>query len=368
MKVYEIVSKDNLVDEGLKADLTKKIGRWWSGKRRKAQADAARAARQDKSWLTGRAKYSVKNLTGRELADAVAKRAAAGNRARALAKIKSFGGTFMNVLSMLGIAYYVQDYWTNIDVVETQWEEYLAALKSGKVPEGNMFVNEDGTLMEHNEALAKAQEIRQELLGKATAGILAVGGFLGKFISGFGSIVKIVPIPGFGIAGSALKGLGALFKLGESQKAIRLSALAWLETSETGKELMQHWIAVSFLRAVGYGTDRFLKLLETSVDELEKWLEEKTGLDVPGVPDALRSKIKPDPEEEKRTADRDAKKIYVNDVLVTDYDGYLTTSRDILLSPKIKNEIWRAKQAGQPSPLAAIPKKPGASYPPEVLN
>jgi hypothetical protein len=55
-------------------------------------------------------------------------------------------------------------------------------------------------------------------------------------------------------------------------------------------------------------------------------------------------------------------------VLVTDYDGYLTTSRDVLLSPKIKNELWRAKQAGKSNPLAAVPKKPGASYPPEVLN
>jgi hypothetical protein len=32
------------------------------------------------------------------------------------------------------------------------------------------------------------------------------------------------------------------------------------------------------------------------------------------------------------------------------------------------SKLWRAKQAGKSNPLAAIPKKPGAEYPPEVLN
>lgn len=381
MKIYEIISEEQQVDEILGvipgvtrgANAVQKAYKGYKRSKDLKAAQAARKARQEKN-IFGQRKYDLKGLKGQERIDMIAKRAAAS--ATAAAKAKEAITSASTVLQTLGVGVIVYNYLTQIAAVEEDFEEFKAA--NGKeLSSDNMFASMESV----EEARAKALETREELLGYATAQMLAVAGIAGKFVSVLGSAIKI--IPGIGpVIGYPLKGLGwVITKLSGSNSTMatsaRLALTAWV-SSPQGIEFLRYWSNGILISLGGMVTDwlgaatafAIDKLVELG-DQAAKWVSKETGLDIK-VPDAVKSKLTPTQAEKDAAAAqdsaRDAKKVYVNDVLVTDYDGYLTTSRDVLLSPKIKNELWRAKQAGKPNPLAAIPKKPGASYPPEVLN
>jgi hypothetical protein len=373
MKIYEIISEEQQVGERLGVGTAIKTGadavqKAYRGYKRGKDLKAAQAARKARTAtnIFGQGKFSLKGLKGRERLEMIAKRIQVGNAAaRGKQVVESgFGSKLLNVISALGIAYYVYEYWTSVTALEDDLAEYVEALKSGKdVSEENQLRGCES----EEEARKLAIETREELLGKATAAILISVGFFGKFVANFGKLVQFF---GFRFTGLAITGLGNLVNaVGRVGGA---ALLTWIETTESGKAFMKHWATLLVLGGIGKVTSSVIDGIIGAIDSAEEWLEKKTGLDVPGVPDAARSKITPTQAEKDaeaaRAAERDAKKVYVNDVLVTDWDGYLTTSRDILLSPKIRNELSRAKLNGKPNPLASIPKKPGASYPPEVLN
>ena len=379
MKIYEIISEEQQVDErlGVKpaADAVQKAYRGYKRSKDLKAAQAAKKARQEKN-IFGQSKYDLKGLKGQERIDMIAKRAAAS--ATAAAKAKKAITSASTVLQALGVGVIVYNYLTQIAAVEEDFEEFKAAKEKGKeLSSDNMFASMESV----EEARAKALETREELLGYATAQMLAVVGIAGKFVSVLGSAIKI--IPGIGpVIGYPLKGLGwVITKLSGSNStmatSVRLALTAWI-SSPQGIEFLRYWsngILIGLGRYVtkelGSATAFAIDKLVELGDQAAAWVSKETGLNIK-VPDAVKSKLTPTQAEKDASAAQDlarnAKKVYVNDVLVTDYDGYLTTSRDVLLSPKIKNELWRAKQAGKPNPLAAIPKKPDASYPPEVLN
>jgi len=384
MKIYEIISEEQQVGERLGvgaavktgADAVQKAYRGYKRSKDLKTAQAVRKARLKKN-IFGQYKYSVKGLKGQERLDMIAKRALAS--ATAAKKAKEGLVKVGTVLQTLGIGVIVYNYLTQIASVEEDFEEFKAAIaKDVDVSnKNNIFADMESV----EEARAKALEIREELLGYATAQILAVTGFAGKFVSILGSAVKI--IPGIGpVIGYPLKGLGwVLSKLGGGNSALatsaRIALTAWV-SSPQGIEFLRYWSNGALISLGSLVTDWLGAATAFAIDKLvelgdkaAEWVSKETGLDIK-VPDAVRSKLTPTQAEkdaeDARATERDAKKIYVNDVLVTDYDGYLTTSRDILLSPKIRNELSRAKRDGKPNPLAAVPKKPGASYPPEVLN
>jgi hypothetical protein len=365
MKVFEIVSEQQQVDEFLgaipgvarAADATKKAFQGFKrGKDLKA-AQAARKARTAKN-IFGQGKFSLKGLKGQERLDMVAKRIQVGNAAaRGKQVVESgFSGKLLNLISALGVAYYIYEYWTSVTALEDDLAEYVEALKSGAdVSEENQL---RGCASEE-EARELAIETREQLLGKATAAILLSVGFFGKFVANFGKLVQFF---GFRFTGSAITGLGNLVNaVGRVGGA---AFLTWIETTESGKAFMKHWATLLVLGGIGNVTSRVINGIIGAIDSAEEWLEKKTGLDVPGVPDAARSKIEPSSaEKDAAYAANQAKQKEINGVTITDKDGYLRTDPDLYSNLKIINAVGRALRGGQPNPLDVAPRKPGVTYP-----
>jgi hypothetical protein len=323
------------------------------GKALKA-AQAARKARQATN-IFGKGKYSLKGLKGKERLDMISKRAQVGNAAaRGQQVVKSFKPGYLNILSMLGVAYYVYDYWTNITVVEDDLAAFIEAIKSkSNVAEENMFRG----FATEEEATAEAANIREELLGKATLSILASTGLAGALVKNLGKIVGMLPM--LGIPGAIISVLGSLVqKVGIVGGA---ALLAWFET-ESGKAFLKEWAWALIL--LGKGVSTGMTLGTGLVDAAEKWLEDKTGRDIPGIPDAARSKIEPSAAQNVAASQKEiAGRKFIGSIQATDAEGFLRTDRDFYTNPSIINAVGRALYNKQPSPLDAIPKKPGATYP-----
>ncbi len=365
MKVFEIVSEKQQVDEFLgaipgvtkAADAAKKA---YQGYRRGKDLKAAQAARKARSAtnIFGQGKYSLKGLRGEERLNMIAKRIQVGQAAARGKEVvaKGFSGQLLNLLSVLGIGYYIFEYWTSVTALEDDLAEYVDALKSGKdVSEENQL---RGCTSEE-EARALAVETREQLLGKATGAILLSAGFFGKFVANFGKLVQFF---GFRFTGGAIKGLGNLVDtVGRVGGA---AFLTWIETTESGKAFMKHWATLLVLGGLGKVASAVLDGIIGAIDSAEEWLEKKTGLDVPGVPDAARSKIEPSSaEKDTAYAASQAKQKEINGVIITDKDGYLRSDPDLYNNLKIINAVGRALRGGQPNPLDVAPRKPGATYP-----
>lgn len=317
-------------------------------------AHAVRKARQATN-IFGKGKYSLKGLKGKERLSMIEKRAQVGNAvARGQQVVKSFKPDYLKILSMLGVAYYVYDYWTNITVVEDDLAAFSEAIKSkSNVAEENMFKG----FASEEEATSGAANIREELLGKATVSILASTGFAGAFVKNLGKIVGMLPM--LGIPGAIISLLGSLVqKLGLVGGA---ALLAWFET-ESGKAFLKEWAFALIL--LGKGVSTAMTLGTGLIDAAEKWIEDKTGVDVPGIPDVAKSKIEPSAAQNLAASQKEiAGRKFIGSIQATDAEGFLRTDRDFYTNPAIVNAVGRALYNKQPSPLDAIPKKPGATYP-----
>jgi hypothetical protein len=362
MKIYEIISEDQQVDEilgvipGVARAASAASGAYKAYQRGKAlkTANAARKARQSTN-IFGLGKYSLKGLKGKERLAMIAKRANAGNAAaRGTATVKSFPSQLLTVFSWLGISYYIYDYWTQITAVEDDLAAFAAAIKSNSpVAEDNMFKGFES----EQAAIAEATAIREELLGKTILSILAVSGFAGALVKNFGKIVGMLPM--LGIPGKLISVLGSFVqKTGPLRGA---AMLAWFETA-SGKEFLKEWAFALILLGKGFSTA--MTLGTGLVDAAEKWLEAKTGVDIPGIPDAARSKIGPNAAQTSADYEKEvAGRKFIGSVQATDTQGYLRTDRDFYTNPLIINAVGRALYNKKPNPLDEIPKKPGAKYP-----
>lgn len=358
MKVQDII-----IERGAVGKIIRDLGR-------RGDYDAAmakRAARQEKSLkdkLFGKknapSKFANKNRTVPRGSINDLRRRAAGARAAAWERMKQFGNAFMGVLTTLGVAWYVREYWAEITILEQDYQEFVDSIEKGtELKPGNQFAG-----MEESAALEHAEQLRQTILGEKISKILLISGFLGKFVSGFGKLSSII----FPTASKPIIWLGQFIKFAEGGPARRLAVIGFLEGTPEGKELMNGAIAYMIFRAVGWTADMFLKAVEGAVDAAEAWIENKTGLDVPGIPDEARSKIKPAPGAADREAQAAANSLEVGGVRVTDKDGYLTTDRVALTMPLLRSAVRHARQYNKPNPLDGIPLKPGATYPQDVLK
>lgn len=382
MKIYEIVSEEKQVDEFLgaipgvtrAADAIKGAYQGYQrGKALKA-AKAARDARQAKN-IFGQYKYSLKGLKGQDRLDMIAKRAAASAKAVEKAK-KGYAlvPSFSTVLQGLGLGAIVYNYMVEIAAVEEDFEEYKAATEAGKPVENkdNMFAESKSV----SEAREQALEIREELLGYASAQMLAVAGLAGKFVSLLGSAIKIVPVFGPLIA-VPTKGLGwVLNKLSGGNSALatsaRLAMVAWV-SSPQGIEFLRKW-SDGVLIAAGYwvtswlgrGVAAAIDTMMDLADEAAKWVSEKTGVDI-SVPDAAKSKLTGTKAE--RDAEAAAKGVAgpsgptINGIAITDKDGFLRSDPDFYNNMKIRIAVKQALEKGEPNPLDQAKRKPGVQYP-----
>lgn len=326
MKIYEIVTEDR-ADERIGAAIAKGVKRAKdAGKAKKGAAVAKDAGKITAS-------------------------------PEAISKVKSFGSAFMTIISALGIAYYIYEYWTEILKLEAEWTEYQNSFKSkSQISSSNRFAGK-----EYSVALSEAEGLREGLLGKAVAGCLASAGIFGKVLQVFGTLFKAVPV--FGpLLGSATVGVGWLVSKIE---IIRAPFLIWLETTDSGKEFMKNIFVVLILGGVGKvaaaAVDSLMKLADTAVE----FINERFGTSIPKPSDTLPStKIKPDAAIEKEIESG----VKIDGIPATTADGFLRADRPFWIHNKVKWEIERQMNAGKPNPLDGIPKNPNIKYPTDLFS
>lgn len=382
MKIYDIIAEQQQVDEILgvipgvtrAADAAKKAYQGYQRGKDLKTANAIRKARSAKN-IFGQYKYSLNGLKGQARIDMIAKRAIASSQAAAKAKagISAMPGAG-TIIQTLGLGVIVYNYLTQIWSVENDFEEFKAAKQQGKEVSNadNMF----GGMATVEEARELALETREELLGYATAQIIAVAGLAGKFVSVIASALKL--IPGIGpVIGYPMQGFGWLLgKLSGGNTALaastRLALVAWV-SSPQGIEFLRKWSNGWLIALGGLVTDWLGEgaaiAIDTMVelgDQAAKWVSEKTGIAV-SVPDAARSKLQPTQAEKDAAASADSipasNAPTINGIRITDKDGYLRSDPDFYNNLKIKNAVGRAVNAGQPSPLDQAKRKPGVTYP-----
>ena len=348
MKIYEIVTEDRS-DEGI-ADIAKG-----------AAAGIAKGARWAKDAVTGTkagaevAKDASKAKKGAEVAKIASK---AEVSAEAISKVKSFGSAFMSILSALGITYFVYQYWTEILKLEAEWTEYNNAIKSKtQVPSTNKFAGKD-----YETALNEAENMRSDLLGKAVAGCLTSAGIFGKVVQVFGTLFKALPV--FGpLIGSTIVGAGWIISKIEIARA---PFLIWLETTDSGKEFMKNVFVVLILGGTGKVAAKAVDALMGLADIAVEFINEKFGTNIKKPSDTgLGTKIKPDAEAEKEI---DANIKTIDGVPATTADGYLRSDRPFWIHNKVKWEIEKQMNKGQPNPLDSIPKNPKLTYPTDLFR
>lgn len=319
-----------------------------------------------------RGQYPITGLSGKARYEMIAKRAAASAEAGAaaskgLAKISGASA----LIQGLGITVIIGNYLRQIWSVEADFEEFKAAKEDGKeiTNTDNIFINEVSV----QSARDKALEIREELLGYTTAQILAVTGFLGKFVSLIGSAIKIVPVFGF-LIGSPLRGLGWVLNLGGNSAAAaaaRTALTAWISTP-AGLQFVNKWtdgwlimLGSLVTKWLGEATAIAIDGLQDLGDAAAKWVSEKTGIAIK-VPDAVKSKIRPETDDEKAADDarNPSNAPTLNGIRLTGSDGFLRTDRDFYNNGKIRFEVGKAIRSGKPNPLDAVPKKPESQLKP----
>ena len=380
MKVYEIIAEkyyptsSSDLDEGKGKRI---IQRFLPSKKPKGLAPQSKRARDYRDALK-------KNKADLEAAKA-AKDAAA--RKYAERRIATLPNAASALVTAGGIAYYVNDYFQNVGLVEADWEEYKKNNYQAEPP--NRFAG-----MPYEEAIIRAEKDRQALLGKATVGIITTSGFIGKFIGWMG---KGVQFTGLGVAatgnvmagGAVAAGGKILTKVSDalavvSKKFPMLSpaaraSFAVLMEQDFMKPITQSALAYMVFGSVGWFTDKLVGTLNTALQSLLTFLKDKLGIDIKKfVKDKFNidldkitdTPIKRDPAKEKEIADKEKETVasLINGVKVTDPDGYLTTNPAILNAGPVQNAIDRAHINGQPNPLDKFKRRPGAVYPTDIMS
>lgn len=301
-------------------------------------------------------------------------------------KLKEIGSAYNWVVNIGGSAYYVQDYYTNIDILEDEWNSWVKSTKNNtplKMP--NRFAD-----MSYSEAEAKFDSERNSLLGKATIGIITSTGFAPaflKFASGKAAMLGIAAVKtgtATGLAGGgALAASAGILNLGARMmnKIIgasgtgavgRTALITWLETTKEGKDFQQAWVVQALFSVTGWFTDKILAGLRIAYNGLRE-LAARIGITLPALSDRLQpggGSQKPDRElkdrEDKERAAQEAKVIKIRGIPVTDKDGYLINDPATLRIPGIQYAIVQARDTNQPNPFDKIPLKPGVTYDSEV--
>lgn len=307
---------------------------------------------------------------------------------RAEKKLKEIGSAYNWVVNIGGGAYYIQDYYTSIGLVEAEWKEWVESTKNNtplKMP--NRFAD-----MSYSDAEAKFDSERNTLLGKATIGIVTSTGFAPAFLKYFtgkgtnigvawmktGSLTGVtVGTSLAATAGIMNKIAGAMnFALGNTGTGAigRTALITWLETTKEGRDLQQAWAVQALFSVTGWFTDKILAGLRIAYNSLQDALA-RIGINIPTLSTRLQpggGSQNPDRElkdrEEKAEAERQKKLVKINGIVVTDKDGYLRNDPTVLRQPRVQGALDDARNSGKPNPLAAIPLNPAVTYSSEIKS
>jgi hypothetical protein len=252
MKVYEIIAEkyypheEQSINEGAAGAA---LG--WALKKGKSliKPNSANKGLGPKS----KAGKTYRDTVKKNKADMLAKNQAAKEYAQKQVSGLSTAGSAL--VTLAGAGYYIYDYFEAIAPIEADWEAYIKNGNQAEPP--NRFAG-----MAYPEALEQAESDRNALLGKATLGILASSGFVGKFVSWMGKGVQFVglgataigsPAVGaaVGAAGKILTGVSSLIQKVTGSAAGKVALIAFME-SPMMKPIMETAIAYAVFANVGW--------------------------------------------------------------------------------------------------------------------
>lgn len=281
--------------------------------------------------------------------EAIAELAKKNARARKAAetRVKGFPGIVLDGIHVFVSMAVAIEYWSKIEQIEEEYENFLKGKPS--IYDG----------MSRGEALAAAQNDRNQAVGAAVIAALLIFKAPGAVIKALGWLAGKLPV-----VGTAIKLGGALTPNAVKNVFSKFSglgstaALAFMAT-DAGQEFMKHWIMQLITGTVGVITT-------TVIDNAIKGLE-AAGI---SVPDALKSPIQQPPSEVPRSSgqmkpendptlkvhrdEKNPKIIAVGDVQITGPDGFILPG----LEQRVQNIRDRAQALGIPDPLAGVKERP----------
>jgi hypothetical protein len=303
----------------------------------------------------------AKNLSKAKNAKQLVKARQVNQKIRLAAKnrVQNFPKQLTNALSIGVATQYAVEYWEKMLDLEDQYKRY----KDGDMTT-EYFLDDPDKANAHQKYL----ELREIILGELVVGIgFAVGGIAtAKAASFLGQV--------FGTAAGAATGMslvGGLVKLpfDVASKLIQVTGpgmTLFLQT-ETGKLVLQNVLVQSITQGIGKLTSEALSLIGKTLDSLGMKSTAKT-VTPSAPPPGVDTEKKPHPYTAGNVSSAPQLRVYVNpsdkndvrinNVRVTDKDGYL----DPDMAPTIKKIGLTAQSYGLPDPTKQIPKNPNATY------
>lgn len=324
-----------------------------------------------------------KGLFGKERTEAIKKAAERSKEAKYAASgmIAGLSKEVFGLLQLIGAVGLVTIYYQRVKFYESEYQKFLA-----NPAEGNIYRNANTK----DKAYEWYRRDCDQALGQLELELAALLTplVLSKLVKGIAWVLSFVPILGsvvsitsglLGILSKAAsiltKKAGATAKELEVAGAVGLvSALAWIEGTEAGRNFVLYGILGAVTAGVG-------TVSRTLLEKAAKMAQEYTGPGA-GVINAAGKALAgttaagggpqaPEPSpEEKAEQERNSKvprtlqvvtkgKIkYLNNFQITDQNGYLLTGLESIIADTAKE----AKQFGVPNPFDSIPKDPAKKY------
>lgn len=333
-----------------------KGGKWLKGKISERLANLAKAeAKIEKLNLR---KYDPSSKVGWDKIKSYLKMrgANAAMKAAAQARMGFIPDAVFTVLKTVVGLEFIREYYTDLSVLEQDYEDYKAGKDS---PFGKMS---------EQEAYDKYQQLRKKLLGELAIGIALNTGVASKFFGAMSSMFKGITSGAAILGGASIttakylgmavslptnvaKGIAKLIEMGPAAPAF----LIFMRTS-AGKEFLNSSLVRAITEPTGALTAAAIDLLEQGLQEaglLDGKLPGKTAVTGP-TGDAADG---PRQATNGMNIQWVGKKLYVNNVQISDENGYRVVGNDKFND--VKND---ARVAGIPDPTLKLQDDPNRKY------
>jgi hypothetical protein len=306
-----------------------------------------------------------------EAAKALAKADAAA-KAAATAKVSSFPGATTYIMQAAGTGYLAYEYWQQISFYESELKKELATPGSSKLYKN---LGEDAAKTAYR---ADADTALGSLIAQVST--LVAPGIGAKVFGGIGNNVFLKWVPFVGRGSRWVSEILKYVSTGKVATTARIGAIYWLNNTEEGKKFLTTGIVGSILQWTGEGatwiTEQFATLLK-SYDGWGKEYVNAAGEFIQKGTDAVtkdKPQYKPN-DPNAKDADTDAKDLevpqlrtrvdpknpkikFINNVQITDENGYLLTG----MRQHIQYVQDIARRNNRPDPFANIKRDPTKQY------
>ncbi len=363
MKVYQIISTNNEILDERRGTFIGDLIRRFKGKPRKGLEPGSDRARDYRDAIRRNREEAAKELARK---NAEARRAAE-------TRVSKFKPSAKTVLQAVGATYLAYDYWQEISHYESELKKELANPGSSTLYKG----------LSPDEAKEMFRRDANNALGSLTAqvALLITPAVTGKLFTKLGNNAFIEWIP---FVGRSLRWTGDILKWMDSGKVMavaKVGAIYWLNNTEEGKKFLTQGIVGSILEWTGYGGKALMDSMGELLKSYDGWGKKYVNAageyissgtaaatkdkpeykpsNQPATPDPATLGNDPDvPQLWVRVDPKNPKIRFINNVQVTDEDGYLLTG----MRQHIRYLQTVARDTGKPDPFANIPRNPNKQY------